>query len=283
MIRGIYSAAGGMITDMYRTDAIANDLANVDTTGYKRTVATAREYPFHEYFRIKDNLEQIGMVPINRPASVGSMGTGVMVSNTHVIFEQGRMEKTDDSLDIAIQGKGFFMVAPPTEAGEPVKELFSRDGHLSLDDKGYIVDPSGFRVLGFSKTANVEENKSIYNENGQLSNNLVPLKVEAAGKLEITLEGIVYQGATEIGQIATAKATDASKMRKQGSGHYTNTEKKMTYTSEPTIRQGYLEKSNVNPVKAMVDMISAQRSYEASQKLITSQDETLGKLFTTVD
>jgi flagellar basal-body rod protein FlgG len=283
MIRGIYSSAGGMITEMYKTENIANDLANVDTAGYKRTVTTAQEYPFHEYFRIKDHLEQINTIPINMPASVGNMGTGVMVNNSSIIFEQGRFEKTEAPLDVALDGPGFFILTKPEKSSSSTKEVFSRNGNFNIDKDGYIINSSGYRLMGYSQASEPSSGRSIYRGDNKLQNNLVSLQARGAGQINITLEGIVYQGNDEIGQIALAEPADKNNMRKEGLGHYTNTAKKMNFSSAASIKQGYLEKSNVNPVKAMVELISVQRAFETGQKLITSQDETLGKLFTTVN
>lgn len=277
MIRGLYSSTAGMLSEYYRTENIANDLANVDTTGYKRTETSFQTFPMYDYFRIKDPEESIRLMPILKPRHVGVMGTGVMVDDTQTIFEQGRLEKTDNPLDTALVGDGFFVVTDP--AG---KVRYTRNGRFGIDREGYMVDASGNNVSGFRFDATLPQDEKLVDEKGELHPRAVRLRVDPLREVTITSDGLVMQGQDLVGKIVRARISDPAGLRRMGNNLYAVTRGQVVDDDTTQVKQGYLEASNVNAVKAMTDLITAQRSYEASQRLITSQDESLGRLITVI-
>ncbi|PKK91799.1 MAG: hypothetical protein CVV64_03820 [Candidatus Wallbacteria bacterium HGW-Wallbacteria-1] len=273
MLRGLYSSTGGMISEMYRTDCIANDLANVDTTGYKRTEATFTAYPRDMYNRIKDAMEQIGPMPIPRPTPIGVMGTGVMVNDTITIFEQGRLEKTDNSTDMALNGEGFFTLV--NDKGEA---RLSRNGSFTMDGTGTLVDHNGWRLASIPSGAVLPETTPLIDGAGKLAVQAAPLKLDPMTPFTVTGEGMVMQEGTLVGRIAISRVDRPGTLIRVGHNQYDLGQNSAFQTTQTGISQGYLEGSNVNPVKALVNLISAQRAYEANQKSIVSQDESLARL-----
>lgn len=277
MIRGLYSSTAGMLSEFYRTENIANDLANVDTTGYKRTETSFQTFPVEDYYRIKDPEESIGLMPILKPRRIGLMGTGVMVDDTQTIFEQGRLEKTDNPLDVALVGDGFFVVTDPKG-----RVRYTRNGRFGVDREGFIVDNSGNNVVGFRYEATLPQDEKLVTGKGELHQRAVKLRVDPMRDVTITSDGLVLQGQDMVGKIVRAKVSDPLGLRRMGGNLYSMARGHALDDETTQIRQGYLEGSNVNAVKAMTDLITAQRSYEASQRLITSQDESLGRLITII-
>lgn len=273
MLRGIYSSTGGMISEMYRTDCLANDLANVDTTGYKRTEATFTAYPMDMYHRIKDAMEQIGNMPIPRPAPIGVMGTGVMVNDTVTIFEQGKMEQTDNPTDLALNGDGFFTLV--NQKGEA---RLTRNGSFTLDSEGKLVDHNGWSLVMVPTGINLGRNQPLVNSEGKLADQVAPLRIDTSVPFEVTGEGMVMQSGNLVGRLALAEVDKPATMLRVGHNHYALGDNQAFQTTATGVNQGYLEGSTVNPVKAMVELISAQRAYEANQKSIVSQDESLARL-----
>jgi flagellar basal-body rod protein FlgF len=279
MIRGWYTGASGMATQQVRLDTVANNLANIDTDGYKRDVSVHKAFAQLLLRRMDDDgvyLHPLGsgdMAPI-----IGKLGTGVESNELFTQFEQGAMKGTDSDFDLAMDGKGFLSVSTPQG------ERYTRNGSFILGKEGFLETKEGFPVMG---------------ENGPIQVKANNFQVDKAGRVWINE---AYAGNPEdlVGReenawertvlLDTLKIVDFESTRylaKQGSSLWKETQlsgpaEVMEGQARPTVLQGFTEASNVNPILEMVRMIEVNRAYEANQKTIQSQDASLGKLINEV-
>ncbi|MCL2226426.1 MAG: flagellar hook-basal body protein [Oscillospiraceae bacterium] len=249
MIRGFYTAASGMMLQRRHMDVITNNLANAETTGFRRQQLVSHSFDDVLARRIGDidDANVIGIRRFMNAPPVGPMTLGTQVDQLFLNFEEGRLEGTELSTDLAIVGDAFFVVQ--TEDGE----RFTRAGAFRLDDLGYIVDAGGHFLLG---------------EGG-------PIMV---GYLDFTVnrEGVVRVGDEIIDTIRTVSFEDNNSLRQQGYNLFLSLEPPLPAANQNQIIQGFLESSNVDIGREMVDMLTIFRVYEANQRMLTMIDETVG-------
>lgn len=246
MIRGLYTAATGMNAQSKKMDVISNDLANVNTTGYKKDDVVISS--FGEVL-----VSKIGGGPSTGPdGPIGSMSLGVRVDEVYTQFAQGSLVKTSGIADIAIQGDGFFVVDTP--AGE----AYTRDGKFSITSEGMLVTQEGYAVMG---------------ENGPIE--LGEVFLQQGGKLQFDENGQVLLEGEVIDTLDIAVFEDTRSLRKIDNNLLQSDAERVPF--EGKLLEGFLEASNVNPVTAMVEMITVSRAYEANQKMIQVHDNLLGK------
>lgn len=273
MIRGFYTSASGMVAQQSRLDAISNNLANVDKTAYKKDMTLFKSFPDMLIRRINES--GLGITPAGSYDSmpiVGKLGTGVEVNERYTEFSQGAMKKTENKFDLALEGKAFFAVQ--TERGE----RYTRNGAFTINDDGILMTHNGNPVLGENGIIKVLHDDFIVNERGEI---VVKNKVEGNAK------DAEFQETNEWQVIDKLKLVDFENVReikKIGNSMYKSTEFSGPALPPEKVKvsQGFLEKSNVNVVREMVEMIEVQRSYEANQKSIQTHDQTLGKLINDV-
>ncbi len=276
MVRGLYTGASGMIAQEARLDAIANNLANVDKTAYKKDLTLFKAFPDMIIRRLND--DGLGITPAGSYDTmpfVGKLGTGVEVNEVYTIYEQGSLMRTENPFDIALDGKGFFAVM--TERGE----RYTRNGAFTLNQDGILVTHNGLPVLGQNGIIKLQKNNFMINERGEIL-------VNAALSLEPTdLVGMTQNNWEQPVVIDKLKIVDFENIRelkKEGESLYRETEYSgpALPAEDYKVVQGFLEKSNVNAVREMVDMIEVQRSYEANQKAMLAHDQELGRLINEV-
>ncbi|MGB9808825.1 MAG: flagellar basal-body rod protein FlgF [Caldanaerobacter sp.] len=243
MIRGLYTAASGMIAQTKVMDVLANNLANVNTVGYKKDVVVLSSFPNLEAIR-----EGGDNVPPDR--KVGRIEYGVLIDTLHTVFEEGPLMETTGKLDFAIDGNGFFVV------NTPQGERYTRDGAFTMNADGYLVTKEGYVVLG---------------ENG-------PIRL-SQGDVSVDEKGNIINNGQLVDRLRIVDFNDYNALRKQGDNlfYLDNTANGQLTPASGRIKQGFLEQSNVNSVKEMVNVISVMRNYESNQKVVTAFDETLGK------
>jgi len=265
-----------MMAQQARLDTIANNLANVDKTGYKRDLTIFKAFPDMLIRRINDDGQ--GITPAGSYDTmpyVGKLGTGVEVNEVYTQFDQGSMQRTESPFDFALEGQGFFTVM--TERGE----RFTRNGSFTINEEGILVNHKGYAVMGENGPIRLQKNNFMVNERGEVLVNaaMSPEPEDVVGMTQNNWEQPVV-----IDRLKLADFENIRELKKEGESLYTDTE----YSGPPLppqqlkVVQGFLEKSNVNAVREMVEMIEVQRSYEANQKSITSGDQTLGKLINEV-
>jgi flagellar basal-body rod protein FlgF len=286
MIRGLYTGASGMAAQQVKLDAISNNLANVDTTGYKRDIAIHKSFPELLLRRTSDDglfLNPLGSgdyAPI-----VGKIGTGVETNELFTEFGQGSLKQTENNFDFAIDQKSEEANAAFLCVQTPAGERYTRNGNYSLGKEGYLETKDGYPVLGEKGPIRVKANNFLVDKQGRVwvndkfqddPNRLVGSEENAWDKTVL---------------LDTLKLVDFKNQRylaKQGSSMWAATEESgpariVAQGSErPTIIQGFTEAANVNPVTEMVQMIEVNRAYEANQKSIQSEDAMLGKLINEV-
>jgi flagellar basal-body rod protein FlgF len=247
MIKGLYSAASAMITGVYRQQAVAHDIANVDTPGFKQILTSLDEFDNTSAYTqsSQSNTDQI--------AYLGNMGLGVMAAPETTDFTQGTLKNTDSPLDLAISGSGFFRIRTPEG------DRYTRDGRFSKDSSGQLVTVDGNLVLSSS---------------GQ------PIKL-AEGDPTISTNGQIYVNGVAGGTIGIAYFADTSTLKRSTENTFSSTASPAT-TGGGTILQNTLEQSNVDSAALMTQMIEISRSYQAAQQMVQNQDELLGKAIATL-
>lgn len=276
MLRGIYTGASGMIAQEARMDAIANNLANVDKTAYKKDTAIFKAFPDMVIRRINES--GLGITPAGSYDSmpyVGKLGTGVEVNEVFTDFEQGSLQRTENNFDFALDGRGFFTVM--TERGE----RYTRDGSFTINQDGILMTHNGNPVMGENGIIRVQQNNFMVNERGEV---IVNGDLSANPRDVVSMAGNDWANPVVIDKLKIVDFENIRHIKKEGDSMYRETE----FSGPPLppgefkVVQGFLEKSNVNIVREMVDMIEVNRSYEANQKTVTSHDQALGKLINEV-
>lgn len=276
MLRGIYTGASGMLAQDAKMDAIANNLANVDKTAYKKDIAVFKSFPEMLIRRINES--GLGITPAgsyDAAPIVGKLGTGVELNEVFTDFEQGSLQRTENHFDIALEGRGFFTVM--TERGE----RYTRDGSFTLNQDGILMTHNGNPVMGENGIIRVHHNNFMVNERGEIT---VNGDLSADARDVVSMNSNNWSNPVVIDKLKLVDFENIREIKKEGDSMYRETE----FSGPPLppgelkVVQGFLEKSNINIVREMVDMIEVQRSYEANQKTVTSHDQTLGKLINEV-
>ena len=257
-MRSLSIAATGMLAQQRNVEVISNNLANMNTTGYMR-----RRTEFHDL--LYQNLRRAGTTSSDAGTIVPSgvqVGLGVKLAAVYRIHEQGNLSATDNTLDMAIQGKGFFQVTMPT--GETA---YTRDGTFQLNAQGQIVTHDGY----------------LMNPGITVPANAVDVTINGSGEVLAQLEGQVTP--QNVGQIQIATFANEPGLNAVGSNLYLETPASGNATvGSPaavgygSILQGFLETSNVNAVEEISNLISAQRAYEMNSKVIQTSDDMMGTL-----
>ena len=261
MLRGLYTSASGMLAEQVRVDVLSNNLANVQTAGFKRQTVVQSAFPEMLLRRVYDPVpvsggvapagasgQATGALYDPRPV-IGRLGTGTYIDGTYSDLSPGALRYTGNPLDMALEGQGFFTVETPAGV------RFTRDGRFTLDADGWLVTLEGHRVLG---------------EAG-------PIQIQGRD-VHVTEGGEVWVDGALAGVLALRDFADPQGLVREGSSLWAPT----AWSGQPQpaaarVREGYLEESNVNVVTAMVELIAAYRSYEANQRVIQAYDQTLGK------
>ncbi len=257
-MRSLDIAATGMIAQQRNVEVVSNNLANMNTTAYMR-----RRPEFH------DLLYQNLVIPGSTSSSSGTvvpsgvqLGLGVKLAAVYRIHQQGNLSATDNTLDLAIQGKGFFQIQLPT--GDTA---FTRDGTFQLNATGNIVTHDGYTLQpGIT-----------------VPTNAVDVNINASGEVLVKIEGQV--NLQNVGQIQLAVFPNEAGLEAIGDNLLLETPASGTATTgNPasvgfgSMLQGFLETSNVNAVEEISNLISAQRAYEMNSKVIQTSDEMMGTL-----
>lgn len=258
MVKGLYTAYTGMVNEMKRMDVMTNNLANADTTGYKKEGTTSHSFAEQLAVRINDT-SNYGL-----PKKLGGIKQGVHLGETYTDWTGGSIEVTENPTDLAINGNGFFAVAFTNKDGETTVK-YTRDGAFKLTNDGYLVTTDGDHVLNATGALNGDTGEGNW------------IRVNPTLDFEIDQLGIVRQNQQIVGTVGVVDFEDYDYISKYGENLYDLIPGGNVVASDATIEQGALETSNVQVVSEMVNMITIQRAYEAGQKVITAIDETLDK------
>lgn len=259
--KGIFSAVSGAMAQSSRLDTIANNLANVNTTSFKKD-----RQVFSEYLSANEKAATDLTVP-RITASIesfydmnGGDNSYVNPAGTYTNFEQGTIKSTGSALDVAIEGKGFLEVLTPQGL------RWTRNGAMQIDGQGRLVTREGHPVL----------------RDGQNDPAQRVITVESRN-ITISQAGEIFDGGNAIGRLAVVEFGNADNLQKVNSSYYSQkTEVPPIVSRDSRVHQGFLEGSNVNVVTEMTDMIAANRVFEATQQSIKAQDQMDEKLINQV-
>lgn len=263
MVKGLYMAYTGMTNEQKRLDVITNNLANADTTGYKKEGTTSRSFGDELAYRIKDT----SSYGLNR--AVGEISWGAHLGQTYTNYDSGSFKITDNPTDFAINGSGFFAFSFTDKQGN-TSVKYGRDGSFTVNADGYFVTKDGDYVLNTTGALNSDPSEANY------------IRINPALDFQVDAMGVVYQNDTAVGTIGVVDIDNYDYISKYGENMFDVVEGGNIVASAATLEQGALETSNVNVIDEMVDMITIQRAYEAGQKVITSIDSTLEKAVNSV-
>ena len=257
-MRALDIAGTGMQAQQTNVEVISNNIANMSTTGYKRRRAEFQDLIYQNLRRVGSNSSDSGTVV----PSGAQVGLGVKTAAIYRISEQGSLQQTSNSLDLAIQGNGYFQVTLPS--GDTA---YTRDGTLALAPDGTIVTSDGYAIVpGIT-----------------VPNNAQSITINPSGQVQVAVAG---QTATQtVGQIQLAVFPNEAGLDAQGDNLFLQT----TASGDPTtgvpgaagfgtVMQGFVESSNVNSVTEITSLITAQRAYEMNSKVITAADDLMQTL-----
>lgn len=247
MIRGLYTAASGMVANVLRQQATTNNLANLSTVGYKEDTPVATALPQMPIAdpRGADRWPLVPWLP-----SIGNLGTGTIISGVETNLEQGILKQTGNPFDFALNGTAFFVVQ-----ADDGQTYYTRNGSWMRDATGRLVTADGYRVMG---------------ERGPI--------VLPEGDISVSEDGTVIVGGNVVDQLRLVDFPDGTTLEKIGHSLFAPVDA----SAQPirgqgsTVHQGYLEASNVDEIRSMVEMLSALRAYEAQQRALKLQDQALG-------
>jgi flagellar basal-body rod protein FlgG len=254
-MKSLSIAATGMMAQQLHVEVISNNVANLTTSGFKRRRPEFHDLLYQNQRRIGAQSSDVGTVV---PAGV-QVGLGVKPASVYRIHEQGNMQQTENPLDLAIQGEGYFVVEMPT--GD---FAYTRDGSLQLSPDGLLVNADGFPISpGITVPLDA-----------------IDVSIGANGNVEATIQGQALP--VDLGQLELATFVNDAGLEAVGNNFLMET----AASGPPAIGapgndgygqllQGFLESSNVNPVSEITALITAQRAYDLNSKVITASDEMM--------
>lgn len=254
-MKSLSIAATGMLAQQLNVEVISNNIANMNTTGFKRQRAEFQDLLYQDMRRVGANSSDTGTIV---PSGI-QIGAGVRTGSVYRIIEQGNLVSTENPYDLAIQGSGFFRIQLPS--GD---DGYTRAGSFAVSAEGQLVTSDGYTVSP-STTIPAEATDVVINTQGEV-------QVKIPGQVEMQT----------VGQLELAIFFNEGGLEAQGSNLFLETAASGTaQTGTPgsigygTVLQGFVETSNVNPVSEITALISAQRAYEMNSKVISASDEML--------
>lgn len=251
----MYTAASGALVAQSAVDVIANNLANVDTAGFKRAVLQVQAQPKHDLYRFQtDPSKSPAGVPAQVP--IGALGSGAQIYDTPADYQQGAIAATGNDLDVALSGPGFFA----TRTGNGAVR-YTRDGQFLRDQNGFLTAQNGDRVLG---------------QNG------APIALPQTGKVEIARDGTINVDGQRYDKLGVTEFANTANLRPEGTNRFVDAGAGARPATTTSTLQGSLEKSNADVVRSMVDLITNERWFDANEKSIQTQDDAVGQAVQTV-
>ena len=245
MLKGLYTASSSMLANQRKLNVISNNLANANTAGYKKDHAIQESFPEMMISLIEQGKEI---------KQLGSLGTGVRLQETALDLKQGPLNNTNNQLDFAIEGNGFFVISTPAGL------RYTRNGNFTLNQAGQIVTKQGYLVMG---------------QQG-------PMQTITGREIKVDESGQLYLGGINGDRFLIVDFPDGNQLRKIRDNLYQSSEEGEGLTTGYQLKQGYLENSNVNIIEEMVKMIETSRNFDSNQKVITAYDSSLDKVVNSV-
>lgn len=264
-----------------RLNNVANNLANVNRTAFKRDISVMKSFPEMLMRRMNEQVQYLPIGSVDNAPVIGTLGTGVESNETYIDFAQGSLVESQHPYDMALEGEGFFVVSTPQG------ERYTRNGEFILGKEGYLLSKEGFPVLG---------------ENGPIQLKLHNFRIDRDGSIFFNPKwqddhlrlldeaDNQWENVELLDKLKIVGFERSQLLEKMGSSLFkpayeTNLEIPLSGEAQllsgdqrPVVRWRMLEKSNINAVSEMVNMIEVQRAYEANQKVLQTDDSLLGRL-----
>lgn len=257
-MRSLSVGATGMMAQQLNVETISNNIANMTTTGFKRRRAEFQDLLYQSERRTGGATSDQGT---RAPTGI-QLGLGVKTAAVYPVTDQGELTNTENKLDVAIQGAGFFVVQKPDGT-----DAYTRSGNFQLSAEGSIVTPDGYQL----------------NPDIQVPADATEVSINASGQVSAKISG--QTNLQVLGQIELATFVNPAGLEAAGSNLWLETEASGEPTNSTpgndgagTVLQGYLESSNVNPVQELTSLIMAQRAYDMNSKVITASDQMMSTI-----
>jgi flagellar basal-body rod protein FlgF len=247
---GLHLSASGALSNLYRMDVLANNLANSTTTAFKPDLPLLRQ---RDAARVEDGL---GWMPSNQ--LLERLGGGVTPIGNRVAFTQGALQSTANPFDLAIEGEGFFVVRERTNDGADELRL-TRDGRFTRDSRGWLVTMTGGKPV--------------------MGGNNRPIQIPGDGPIQVQADGTVRQQDATLGHIQVTSVPQQHRLVKVGQGMFQAPSEAMESRIRATgvVRQGAIESSAVDAIAAMMGVTDAGRAAEANFAMIQSHDRVMDR------
>lgn len=253
MVRALYTAWTGMRNEQRRMDVVTNNMANADTTGFKKIDVTAQSFDRQLAVKINDATEGLDVI-----RGIGGMTLGVKIGETYYDMTQGNFRQTGSQYNFALTDRGFFTIST-TDKGGTEHIRYTRDGDFTITKEGFLVTKDGDFVLG---------------DGG----NRIQIPGANTARINVNELGEIYVGDNYISTLQVVDFDNYDALSSYGENMYEPVAGANIIDSQASVTQGYIEMSNVNMVTEMVDMIAVTRAYETNQKMIQTVDQTLQKV-----
>ena len=251
MVKGLYTAYTGLLNEQRRLDVISNNIANSDTTGYKKMGVTSQSFDREMAIRVDDDSDPY------LAKAIGNVSLGVKIGETYTDYSQGSFRETGATYDLGLEGNGFFAISTTDKSGtEHIR--YTRDGSFTVTRDGYLVTKDGDYVLG-------------------ANNRRIQIPGAATAKVAVDTLGNIYANEVQVGRRQIVDFQNKDALTLYGENMFEALPEAGMVAGTALVRQGYLETSNVNVINEMVSMISITRAYEANQKMMQTVDSTLNK------
>lgn len=251
MVKGLYTAYTGLRNEQKRMDVIANNIANANTTGYKKMGVTSQSFTEQLALRVDDDADPY------LAKGIGDVSLGVKIGETYTDYSQGGFRETGGAYDVALAGSGFFTISTTDKSGvEHIR--YTRDGSFTVTTDGYLVTKDGDYVLG-------TDNQRI--------------QIPGADTARVSMDslGNIFANEVWVGQFQIVDFENYDALSLYGENTFEALPEAGMVAGTALTRQGYLETSNVNVINEMVSMIAITRAYETNQKMMQTIDSTLDK------
>ena len=245
VIYGLYLSATGVLSNSYRQDVIANNLANAETVGFKKDLALFQKRLTEAQYRGLSARNHSN--PLLEP-----LGGGHLPAPTFVDQSQGDLEQTENPLDLGIHGEGFFAVRSKDQT------MLTRDGRFFVNPNGYL-----------ARSANGEE---------VLDSNFQPIVLDRNRPVVIDREGTITQNGEPVARLGVFSVQDTKTLTKRGEGLFDAPEGRLLRPATGSVQPGFVERSNVDPTEELASLMDTQRHLEANANMIRYQDQMLARL-----
>ncbi len=269
-MKNIWVPLSGQIAQQRKVETIANNIANANTAGFKKDQLAFKEH----LTALTKGADTIDLPrkewgPDDFYRSQGGENAFVKVDGSYTDFSQGALTPTNNPLDLALFGKGFFEVLTPHGV------RYTRKGNFAISKEGELVTAQGYKLLG---QINTDEQQAESPNANPIEDRII--KIPSNLKISISKEGDIFNKDGNLGKISVVEFNDSHALKKQGHSLYINNaqENLKKEAIETTVNQGFIEGSNVNAIKEMSELINAHRHFENIQKAISTYDQISGQI-----